>query len=303
MRQSLFVEMKLRKFIRKVSTSLRYRWLDLRLPRLGTGSPKLALPDIEGTWPSGKDDSLLFFTVADSVYLDRYGRSFMASLLMSHAKMPALHIHVYNPSPDQLGLLNRLVTYSTLKLSYTWEQVDLQHLDKERKVRYYYSVRFVRLAQVFEKTARPCLCLDIDTLMVGKPSKLLERVVGADVCFYARFKKFGVNTKLLAGTLYVANTKSAHSLTVAVGQQIQRFVEQGLLLEKLDQLVIYDMFVRHRRKSDLAFCPFENKIIDLDFTEHGLIWYPKGNSKENLLYRRKKQWYEKEFEKIINEVV
>ncbi len=294
--------MKHHKYIRKVALYLRYRYLDAWL-RLGIGHrPKrgLHVPQLEGKLPERSGVPLLVFAAADSVYFSKYGKSFIGSLL-ENGKNMSVHIHLYNPTAEQINFLRKLASrLKQISLGFTWENVNLDHLDCERRGRYYYSVRFIRMAQIFENAKANCLCLDIDALLVRPVGELLAEVGDADIGFYARLDKFGADTKLLAGTLHVRYRPLVQALLSDVGERIEQFVMHGYLLEKLDQLVIYDKF-RKTQKSGQSWCfqAFDGRIVDLRFSDRGVIWYPKGNSKNEHLYQIKLEEFKETIDRIL----
>ena len=273
---------------------LYYAWLQVLL-RLSPGHSRrysIRLPAIEGQIPARADTPLLFFAAADSRYFDKYGRSFIGSLL-AHQSALGVHMHLFNPEPEQLDYLQRLAGGDTgLRLSYTWEQVDLRPLPKPRQGRYYYSMRFVRMAQVMYQSGADCLCLDIDTLLVRPVTELVTVLKECDIAFYPRFRRFGIDTKLLAGTLFVRQAPLPLQLLTNIADKISRFISGGQVLNKLDQIVIYDEFKRFiKHKPGLRFKPLDETVIDTRFTATGIVWYPKGQSKNDALYDEKRRQY------------
>jgi hypothetical protein len=272
---------------------LYYIWLKIWLSITpGGGRRAIHIPDIAGQVPVGLDTPLLFFAAADNRYFEKYGRSFLGSLI-EHQNVPCVHIHLFNPQADQLDYLQRLAgSDQRLRLSFTWEDVDLQPLPEARRGRYYYSVRFVRMAHIARQAAANCLCLDIDVLLVRPVEELLAVLHDCDIAFYPRFERFGIDTKLLAGTLFVRHAPAPGRLLSNIATRISRFVTSGFVLNKLDQIVIYDEFRKLRKQeADLRFKALDQQVIDTQFTDTGIIWYPKGQSKNDSLYEDKRQHY------------
>jgi hypothetical protein len=151
-------------------------------------------------------------------------------------------------------------------------------------------MRFARMASIVSSARTSCLCLDIDALLVKPMDALLEAVSDADVAFYSRFGKTGANTKLLAGTLYTRFSPVSLRLLSEIRSQIELFVGHGYFLEKLDQEVIYDKFRQvSSTHPSLRFHSFGDDIFDLRFSGQGIIWYPKGGSKLNSIYREQQR--------------
>lgn len=284
--------MKIHKHIRKARSHLRYLYLKRALPRRPSGhlSTATRIPPLQGTLPTNLQTPLLIFAACDSVYFDKFGRPFLGSL-HRFGSLSGIHIHIYNPRRTQLEYLEALQHDGTpTSLTFSWEHVDLGRLNQEERGIYYYSMRFARMASVLAASRVPCLCLDIDALAVKPIDPLLEAVADADVAFYSRFGKSGANTKLLAGTFYVRFAPPSVRLLEEIGAQIELFVRHGYLLEKLDQEVIYDKFrTISSLHPNLRFRPFDDRIFDLRFSGEGIIWYPKGGSKLDSVYREKQR--------------
>jgi hypothetical protein len=282
--------MKIRKHIRKARSHLHYLYLKRILPRRESGHfpTAIRIPPLEGTLPTNLQAPLLIFAACDSVYFDKFGRPFLGSL-KKYASLSAIHIHIYNPRWAQIEYLEGLQRDGvTTSLTFSWEHADLARLNQEERGIYYYSMRFARMASVLSSSRISCICLDIDALAVKPIDALLETVADADVAFYSRFGKSGANTKLLAGTLYVRFTPPSMRLLAEIEAQIKLFVRHGYLLEKLDQEVIYDRFrAISSIHPTLRFRPFDDRIFDLRFSGEGIIWYPKGSSKLDSVYREK----------------
>jgi hypothetical protein len=148
------------------------------------------------------------------------------------------------------------------------------------------------MEKIFNNAKVNCLCLDIDSIVVDKLDRLLRIIGDTDIAFYARFNKRSMGTKLLAGTLYLRYSDITKSFLSVIGTQIEKFIVNGYLLEKLDQLIIYDNFKRLIYVNPkIKFLAFDQSIIDIKFTDDGLIWYPKGQSKNQQKYQEKANKY------------
>jgi hypothetical protein len=97
---------------------------------------------------------------------------------------------------------------------------------------------------------------------------------------------------MLAGTLFIRHAPTPDRLLSDIASRISRFVSSGHILNKLDQIVIYDEFVKLcKQGSDLRFKALDEQVIDTQFTDTGIIWYPKGQSKNNSLYEDERRRY------------
>ncbi len=280
--------MKINKHIRKIWGKACYRWMDLTLPN-NTATPIIRLENPATNYPDDVRSSLLFYTAADSVYFHSYGAAFL-NAIYTNTNQSAVHVHLFNPEKCQIDWLSDFRRHTRYPLSFSWEHVDLSELDSEKKGRFYYATRFYRFHEIVRKFNLPSMCLDIDALLIRDIDVQMSgfEKKNIDVAFYERFDKRGDNTKLLAGTLYVRPTSSGLSFLSDVSNQIRRFIENKVLIEKIDQIILYDFFKRYAKHGKLKFSGLKYPIIDLNFTEDGIIWYPKGNSKNHSVYLRKK---------------
>lgn len=293
--------MRLHKNLRKIALQIRYRWLDWVLS-FRTKNKLFTVPLIEGDIrPHGTSRPILF-AACDSGYFRKYGHAFIGSMA-THAPGYPLRLHVYNPTEDDRVVLGNLTGRSdALDFSWTCENVDLSRLNQELRGIYYYSMRFVRMAEHMKGAGTCCFCLDVDALAVQDLATTLESLVQLDIAFFSRFEKFGGNTKLLAGTLFVNCNERATPFMESVASQIQRFIGHGKLLEKFDQQVIYDKFKETSGAfPDLKFEHLGMPVIDTNFTDGGIIWYPKGQSKNVSRYMGMQEKYELFFKELIRD--
>ncbi len=108
------------------------------------------IPQIQGqTNQSGK----FFFFAADNNYFNLYGKA-LAYSLKQHAPWAKVHVHIYNPTADQLTWCDQH------SVSYTYESVDRDY--KEIKT-YYACVRFIRIPEIFSNDSR-IISFDCDVL-------------------------------------------------------------------------------------------------------------------------------------------
>lgn len=279
------------KSLRKLLLSFKYWRLDRSLPPFDdSADPVLAIPELSGTVPESRGDQLVIYAACDNGYYNKFGKSFIGSIISNGGACP-IHLHVVNPGDETLGELGRIQSVLGEQMfSFTYEQLNLDHLSGEEPGIYYYSIRFWRMSQFVARAQCRCLCLDIDALLNGDASGLLGSLRDTDIAFFSRFEKFGGNTKLLAGTVYVGNSEAGQAYIRQVGEQIYRYIRAGILLEKFDQQVLYAIYTKVLKQFDnLVFRSLRSPEIDLEFRDEGIVWYPKGSSKRQDLYLEKEQ--------------
>ncbi len=279
--------MKIRKFIRKAVLYYRYATLRKRFEQdaAGTGGNKKSDEEIFGCFPDKANANMVIYSVADSVYFDRFGRSFIGALICN-AEHHALHLHLYNPREDQLDYLKQTADKcKKIDISFTWTTPNVDEFRGEDLGRYICFTRYIYMYLLQNSAKSACLIMDIDSLLVGNVDRLLNQVSSFDLGFYARFNKFYFDTKMLGGAVYIDYSRKGKQLLSAIQHRLDWFVSKGYLLEKLDQIVVYDVYRHHC--SNIKFHAFGDDILDLDFTGNGIIWYPKGESRNEGLYNEK----------------
>jgi hypothetical protein len=112
----------------------------------------MILPQINGQVNITQDS---FYFAADSVYLNLYGKA-LALSLKEHALWSNIHIHIFNPTHDQLSWC------SANNITCSYEYIDTS-IDELRT--YYSCVRFIRVPEIFNKNCR-VISLDCDGIVV-----------------------------------------------------------------------------------------------------------------------------------------
>lgn len=275
--------MKLLKVIRYFYMSARFKVLS-RMQFVSGISRSRPLALSPSTYRSKPEEceKVHIFASCDSKYFTKFANSFVSSF-SKNAKEHPIHIHICNPTPPVSALAETL-EHAYPNFSWSHDDTNLARLRNEDRAIYYCSVRFVRMFEFFKTVQKPCLCLDIDVFCNQNTAALMEVLDDSDLAFFARFHKLGNSTKLLAGTLFVSNSASGFSFLTDVNDKLLYMIEHGFFVDKIDQVVIYDCYQKFR-KSDLKF-KFNHlgDFFDMEFTEQGMIWYPKGASKGEIAY-------------------
>lgn len=234
-------------------------------------------PTIYVASPSTSGD-IAIFTACDSAYFNKYAQAFVASFSTNTTTNP-IHIHLYNPDDAAISLANRL-SRDWDRFSWSYDTTDLDRLRKADRGIYYCSARFIRMSEFMLRAKQACFCLDVDALCHQNAHDLLELLSKSDIAFHARFHKLGHNTKLLAGTLFVANSRVGLSFISDINSKLSYMIENGFFVDKIDQVVIYACYKRAKKNyKNMIFQHLGGHFIDTAFTDDGVIWYPKGETK------------------------
>lgn len=276
--------MKLRKIMRNMYTAMRYAYLT-RTQSVETRPALKTItlaPLIFSSVPRASKN-VVIFAACDRNYFKKYARSFVGSF-SEHTNHTPIHVHIYNPDISS-KLTAENLEHDNPKFSWSYDETDLSSIPPKELGIYFYSVRFVRLHEFIHAAQKPCLCLDVDALCNQNADTMLDRLTQNDIAFHARFNKRGHDTKLLAGTLFVNVTKAGVSLLDEVSSKLVYLIENGSFIDKLDQIVIYDCYRNLKKRcKKFNFMDLKEPFIDTKFNDDGIIWYPKGPTKNHHKY-------------------
>ncbi len=260
------------------------------------------LPPIQGTL----DQSGFFvYAAADAMYFDTHARPLINSVL-HNSPGTGVHVHVYDPRPDQLEFCQQRVG-----VSMTWETTNpvefdqattqwQQHSDfvndrqrqmwkkgqtggraellKLIKQTYFACMRFVRLAQILSPGQR-CLELDVDGLVRAPFDPNLGQ------CDFYLYQKPKDGTHL-AGAILFNGQSGSHDFLQAYGQTLRDAIERNDIYWFLDQVVL-DQLVPHYNKGLLPM-----SYIDWAMRPESAIWSAKGKRKELQIFKQEQAKYQ-----------
>ena len=251
----------------------------------------MKLPPIQGTFDQ---PGFFLYAATDSIYFDRFGRSFIQSVINNTDH--GLHLHLYNPTDEQILYCKShprvSVTYESIPLELFdrvakhWQSSNLnskqqeslrrtrvamqkdndQSLNQRMQKTYYACARFVRLAQLVGP-AQKFFALDADAV-VRKPVPVMSDNV--DLHIYRVYKK---DPRFLAGGIYVCGTAGSFDFLQTYSTNLRQFIDQDQLYWSLDQDLLNQTVPNYGWK-DL---PIE--FIDWHMTPNSAIWTAKGTKK------------------------
>lgn len=260
----------------------------------------MLLPPIQG---SLSQDRFFIYAAADSVYFDLHARPLIQSII-ANAPEYGVHIHIYDPRPDQIEFCN------THKVSCTYEYLDDQEFDRvldywqtrttyanERQAQmgkkgrtfgpaelkklikqtYYACVRFVRLAEVLQSGQR-CLSIDVDGLVRGS----FNVDLGTEDFYLYEKPKDGTH---LAGAVLFNGQPQSNVFLQEYARELKTNIEQNELYWFLDQLIL-DQLVPKYRKGLLPM-----SYIDWAMRPDSSIWSAKGKRKELDIFKQEQRKY------------
>lgn len=254
----------------------------------------MRLPPLQGTLDQ---PGFFIYAAADERYFDDYARPLINSVTRNTPH--GVHIHIYNPRPDQIEFCQR-----TPRVSVTWETFDRsvfdsalafwtrgdlpepylgrrnkmlgikvvdknlpleQNLEIWLRKTYYACVRFIRLAELIQQP-RPFLAIDVD----GVVRKPFQYEFDDDKDFYLHIKEKGGH---LAGVLLATTKPQSVEFVQRLAADIQKEFDRDNVYWFLDQHCL-DALVNQYNKGYLPL-----SYIDWFMKPESAIWSAKGKRK------------------------
>jgi hypothetical protein len=259
------------------------------------------LPPLQGNLDQ---DRFFVFAAADTVYFDLHAKPLINSI-MSHTPDLGIHIHIYNPRPDQIDYCRSRAgvtcTHETLddtgfqRAADSWMSRTVfsnerqqqmfkkgQKLGRDELLRlirqtYYACGRFVRLAELLRPGQR-CLSIDVDGLVRGK----FEHQLGAQDFYLYEKPKDGTH---LAGAILFNGTAGSHEFLQAYARRLRASIGEDDIYWFLDQSIL-DQLVPQYRKGLLPM-----SYIDWAMRPDSAIWSAKGKRKELEVFKHEQDRY------------
>jgi hypothetical protein len=229
-------------------------------------------------------DVVVYF-VADSTYFWQHAVLLIASIARnSHG----VHCHVHVINPD-LGIAHGIEVIRgllpLLKLSYSYEYIDLDRCSADYIRTYYAAVRFVRLAEVFRCSPATFLCVDADCIIRKDLRAGGMTLPATDVAIRMRYDD-RPNLSVAAGALVLRPTAAAGAFIDRVSALIRSTLEVREAVWFLDQVVLSHV-VRELGGQETKIDQLDISYIDWFFREESQIWTGKGKRKsEDARYTR-----------------
>lgn len=235
-------------------------------------------PIIYGELPS----TPVVYAASDSQYFLDHGGPFVYSAAEEGYDV---HIHIANPTKKVLSYAAIISSTVEVRVTYSFNDIDLSKFDKDQKRAYYAALRFFMMPNIL-RTAKKVLALDIDCLIMKKfefpakpvgyfPREPLEGTVGWEM----------EGTKVAAGSVYLDD--SALNVADAIAKTLS-----GIPLRWFsDQVALTHIF--NQLPKDVCH-HFDSKFMDWEFEEGTNIWTGKGSRKyDNEVYLNEKRKYDK----------
>lgn len=246
------------------------------------------------------------YAAADQNYFDDFGPALIGSVLRNTTF--GLHLHLYNPSPEQVQYCRNqprvTVTYESAPLelfapaTQPWLVESLDPVLQDRRKRtvtamgkgqdsslqhriqrtYFACARFIRLSQLIRPTTS-ALAIDIDA------------VVRKDFLHLSNLQDFyihhisGKKSRYLAGGIYLTGKSGGYEFLQEYAKILQTQIEQDSWYWGIDQDVLDCLVPKYR----WAQLPAE--FIDWDMRPNSYVWTAKGTRKNLEIFVNEQKLY------------
>ena len=255
---------------------------------------------INGTTPN----HYCAFASCDPVYLHDHAPALAASCAVNNQP---LHLHVVNPKAEDFKFLENLnaacikIHNNEAPMTWTWEDVNLDEMDKEQKRVYYSLNRFLAWDQIMEMTpterlnkkseVRAALIIDVDCLVMEKLPGFSEDI---GLFFREPFNNGNpwetLGSHVAAGVVYINTSERSKAYIKSVADDLRN----RAMIWFTDQVVLWERYNRSMHNTSCRI--FGPEFMDWEFIEGTTIWTGKGPRKyDNPVYVGKK----KEFAELL----
>ncbi|MFT4178100.1 MAG: hypothetical protein QM612_01355 [Thermomonas sp.] len=220
----------------------------------------------------------MVFAACDVAYL-RHAKALISSMDLVSPGYDFV-LHIVNASEDELqGAVDFGDALTGTRLHVTGEAVTLD--DPEAMRTYYACARFVRLAELLERTETPFLVLDADGVFVAPIDLDFTDKADAQLCLPIRGLEDGNNPlhlRVAAGAVWVRPLDSTRAFFSAVAHDLLGLFGKGEATWYADQ----EALARHLQSGtgNVVARNIKQKYVDWDFAKDAVIWTGKGKRKD-----------------------
>jgi len=243
------------------------------------------MPAVVGDWPQAGGGPLVF-AVCDPKYFSLHADTLLASI-DKYSPGSALHLHLYDPRPHQLAELQALQQrFRQVTVTSTWERTELGGLTDEQRIIYYQSTRFVRLYSVLQAARCPVITVDIDSLIRGPLTQIVQAAGDADIGLFLRPELCHSGKNVLASMVYAAPSAASLHFFAQVAARIAVHLLARAQVEMLDQRCLWKIY--DSRNESLQVWEIPLKFSDWSLADDSIIWHGKGPRKQTEKYLRER---------------
>ena len=225
-------------------------------------------------WAGSK---LLVFAACDVAYIGN-AKALIRSLDVLSPGFDFM-LHVVNAGQEIIdGLDGFAEQLTSTRLFVTTEVARLRA--QEHKRTYYACARFLRLAELLDRTDTPILMMDADGLFVAPIDFDFTDKPETQLCLPIRNlqdDKRPLHLRVAAGAIWVAPMKSTRTFFAAVAADLLERFRSGSPEWFVDQEVLADHLAKGTGK--VIARNLKKKYVDWDFQDDAIVWTGKGKRK------------------------
>jgi hypothetical protein len=249
-------------------------WRASRDPAFGQVELDRLEAELEGTWPGGGD---VILAACDDAYFFRFVPELVQSL--AAAGVPALHLHLMEPSPDALAVLDELkAEFPRVALTHTIDRCSAASGLPYRNI-YFNVARFVVAPLLLDRGAERLLVIDVDSVVHLSPWPMLETAEGAEAAFIFRHDARKPWHKVLAGAAFLGHDRDHRSpFAHMLARAVLRILQQKPTYH-IDQIAAH--YLTNILARTMAIREMPPGILSLESAEGAAIWTFKGPRKHS----------------------
>jgi len=210
-----------------------------------------ALPEFRGQIPTAAGGPVLF-AVGDRRYMEMFGRFIPMTAAINS---PASHVHLHligQDARENATLAELTARPKKLNLTVSWEDADLDAMDRFERGRYCQCLRFARSIDLSQSSGCPLLILDIDVLVAGDLARLPRQTWEADIGLAVDRGARDAGRRINAGAVYMNATPAAGAFMREAASRMLLHALHGRFTEKLDQRCLSIVNDAWRGKASIA---------------------------------------------------
>jgi len=216
---------------------------------------------------------VVFFVAADDVYVEKYARWYVLSVL-KNVDVPALVVVHVIGGAGRLGAIAQTVDIRDPRLIYAGDAFDAEAVVTRchdtppknvsaRPVAHFQSVRFQRLGALLRALKRPVFVSDIDLLLQTGVSDLLSRCQGADLVLNENTGNTNAGSRLTANLLLAFPTTKALAFVGFLETYLKEMLSRADVTRWIDQfalLMSYQALLRSDSDANVQFFDTDTDI-------------------------------------------
>lgn len=254
------------------------------LAAMGDADILRGLPPVETLVSADFSDAPIVFLSSDGEYFSRYAVPLLRSM-GANGKGTQVHVHIMDPTETQREEATRVASSLGLVVAVTTEMLPATDNGKgNRATNYFHAVRFIRFYEALKRYRRPLWLMDVDVMFNRPPADLFATLGREDAAFRARPARWEPWHQFNACVIGAAPSIPSLEYFRVIAAYIAYFHQAAGMTWGIDQLAMYAVFDYLRSRDQApAIALLDDRAIDYDSTESGIVWADSGKSKHRAI--------------------